>query len=79
MVTLDYNATMRCDEAGCSAHTPVLLALSGTGGFVFKPITPSLGWQVGLSGNMGGPFITRCPEHKTLVAAVAPVIQGVSP
>ncbi len=78
MVTLEQKAWMFCDEPNCTKAERVVLVLTGTGGFVFKPVMKGLGWQVRI-GNVDGPFITRCPEHKTTVEPVAPIIQGANP
>lgn len=62
MVEVTLPAYMVCEDSGCKAKQPVALLLCMAGGFAFKP--PDSGWQIAASAD-GGPFVTRCPLHRT--------------
>jgi hypothetical protein len=68
-------AYMTCEEPNCKAKQAVSLFLCMEGGFAFKP--PSGDWQVVVSRG-GGPFATRCPQHKAEAKLIqpSPIIPG---
>lgn len=72
MILMKIPAAMHCDEPGCNAKMFVSLALTGMGGFVFKPTGRHEKWQIGLSA-LASPFLTRCPKHRREVVE-APIL-----
>lgn len=72
MILVKIPAAMHCDEPDCNAQVLVSLALTGMGGFVFKPNGGHEKWQIGLSAPTT-PFITRCPKHRREVVE-APIL-----
>ena len=75
MIKLEMEAAMECEEQDCPHALHVDLCLLVTGGFGFM-VALGHGWQVLANPSEGpmAPFRTRCPEHRTRLAA--PPAQG---
>lgn len=79
MVFLKFPAEVKCDASGCLKSFPVVLCLTGAGGFVPRPLSGAAGWEMALpNGNPGAPLVARCPDHVTLITP-APSLPNTRP
>lgn len=80
MIILEQKAEMQCEEPNCPARLHVDIAITIAGSFGAR-FPNGHGWQVMGNPAMGpgSPVLTRCPIHKTMLAARASPLSLVEP